>query len=346
MSEKKTYWKGLSERHQTPDFIESNSKEFQEDLPIDEFIGGEGIEKFKTPRRDFLKFMGFSVAAATLASCEAPVIKSIPYVDKPEEITPGVANWYSSTFYDGSDFANVLIKTREGRPIWIKGSRDGFTKGGVTSRISASILNLYNSARLNGPLNKGNEASWSEVDDEIKTKLSDISSKGGNIKILSNTIISPSTIAVINEFTSSFGNVEHIQYDAISYNGIRKANKECFDSAVIPNYHFDKSKVIVSINADFITNWLMPTKFGVDYSKTRKPENGWMSKHFQFESVLSLTGANADYRGQIKPSQEGVVALALLKAIKGEDYSHGALNEKLTSKIQLNNHFYLIIGGV
>ena len=70
MSVKKTYWKGLSEKNQTPEFVEANSKEFQEDLPIDQFIGGEDVDQFKTPRRDFLKYMGFSVAAATLASCE------------------------------------------------------------------------------------------------------------------------------------------------------------------------------------------------------------------------------------------------------------------------------------
>ena len=114
MSVKKTYWKGISEKHQTPEFVEANTKEFQDDLTIDEFVGGQDVEQFKTGRRDFLKFMGFSIAAATLASCETPVIKSIPYVNKPEDITPGVANWYASSFYDGQDFANVLVKTREG----------------------------------------------------------------------------------------------------------------------------------------------------------------------------------------------------------------------------------------
>ena len=121
MSVKKTYWKGLSEKHKTPEFVDASVKEFQDDLPVDQFIADEGVEQFKTGRRDFLKFMGFSIAAATLASCETPVIKSIPYVNKPEDITPGVANWYTSSFYDGVDFANVLIKTREGRPIWLKG---------------------------------------------------------------------------------------------------------------------------------------------------------------------------------------------------------------------------------
>ncbi|MAP01353.1 MAG: molybdopterin oxidoreductase [Flavobacteriales bacterium] len=320
MSVKKTYWKGISEKHNTPEFANAVSKEFQDDLPVDEFVGGEGVEQFKTGRRDFLKFMGFSVAAATLASCEAPIIKSIPYVNKPEDVTPGVANWYCSSFYDGVDFANVLVKTREGRPIWIKGLKDGFTSGGMTSRIAASILNLYNGSRLTGPYSKNEESNWETIDAEITSKLNDIASSGGVIKILSNTVVSPSTSNVIDLFKTAFGgNVDHIQYDAISYSGIRKANESSFGLPILPSYHFNKAKTIVSISSDFITNWIMPSKFAVDYGSRRKPENDWMSRHYQFESVLSLTGSNADYRAQIKPSQEGLLALALLRALKGQD---------------------------
>lgn len=350
MSMNKTYWKGLDEKHQSPEFIEKNNKEFREDLPIGEFLGDEGVSELKTGRRDFLKFLGFGVAAATLASCEAPVIKSIPYVNKPENITPGVANWYSSTFYDGNDFASVLVKTREGRPIWLKGNNKyGIAKGGLTPRIAASVLNLYNGDRLKGALIKGTDSTWKDLDKEVKSKLQKVSEKGGNIRILTNTIISPSTKNVIKEFenhltgaesninidntelegsqdglvnqqsSTSIANVKHVQYDAVSYSSIRKANEESFGKNVIPDYDFSKAKVIVGIDADFLANWVMPTKFSTEYSKTRKPENGWMSRHYHFDSVFSLTGANADVRTPIKPSEEGLVAAAILKEITGKD---------------------------
>ncbi len=364
MSVKKTYWKGLSEKHQTPEFVHANTKEFQDDLTIDEFVGGEGVEQFKTGRRDFLKFMGFSVAAATLASCETPVIKSIPYVNKPEDVTPGVANWYASSFYDGIDFANVLVKTREGRPIWLKGIKDGFSKSGITPRINSSTLNLYNSSRLNGPTIDGQESSWEAVDSAIKEQLVSIAAEGGNIRILSNTIISPSTKGVIDKFISKYSSsaneidesntgsssVKHIQYDAISYSAIREANAESFGKNLIPNYNFNKAKVVVSINADFISNWLLPTKFSVDYGETRNPDNPWMSKHFQFESVMSLTGANADVRAQVKPSEEGLVALAILNKLKGNTVEN--LNQNLSNAVNKavvalneNKGHSLVVGG-
>ena len=352
---KKTYWKGLDEKDQSPEFVQNSNKEFREDLSIDEFIGSEAVGDFQTGRRDFLKFLGFGVAAATLASCETPVIKSIPYVNKPEEVTPGVANWYASTFYDGNDYANILVKAREGRPIWIKGNKDfGTTRGGITSRIGASVLNLYNNDRLRGPVSGGSPLSWIDADSAIKSKLKSIAERGGKVRILSNTIISPSTKLVIDEFidslagegseispltqdsaviganvsdqiaevlpaSSNSADVKHIQYDAVSYSAIRKANEESFGKAVIPAYDFSRARAIVSIDADFIGNWLMHSSYNVDYGKTRKPESGWMSRHFHFESVMSLTGANADSRCPIKPSEQVAVAAAILKHVGGKD---------------------------
>ena len=93
-------------------------KEFMEEIPVDEINAAEANANTPlTSRRDFLKIAGFSTAAVALAACEAPVLKTIPYVVKPHSIIPGVPNYYASAYYDGFDFASVLVKTREGRPI-------------------------------------------------------------------------------------------------------------------------------------------------------------------------------------------------------------------------------------
>src|SRR3954464_11973251 len=118
----KKYWKGLEELNNSPEFVQKAGQEFAEQIPVEEFLGDENLNAGGTNRRDFLKFLGFSVTAASLAACETPVYKTIPYVIKPEEITPGVANWYASTYYDGNDYASVIVKTREGRPIKIEGN--------------------------------------------------------------------------------------------------------------------------------------------------------------------------------------------------------------------------------
>jgi len=98
----------------------------------------------------------------------------------------------------------------------------------------------------------------------------------------------------------------------VSYSGLSKAN-----GGSVPNYDFSKAKTIVSIAADFLGTWLMPAAFTAQYAQTRKPEGEWMSKHYQFESNMSLTGSNSDVRTAIKPSQQGAVAAAIYAAVTG-----------------------------
>ncbi len=313
MTTNKRYWAGLEELNETPEYKEQLNEEFPTEQRVDEFLADDKLKETSTGRRDFLKFMGFSLTAATLAACETPVIKSVPYVNKPEEITPGVANFYASTYYDGVDYGTVLVKTREGRPIFIKPNREHGVKGGaLNARINASVLGLYDSARLEGPMKNGAPISWDDADNEIKQGLA----SANNVVLLSNSIASPSTSRAIEAFKETY-EATHVQYDAVSYSAIREANKRMFGKAVIPMYKFGKAKVIVSVGADFLSNWLTSNLFTADYSTRRKPEGEWMSRHFQFESNMSLTGTNADTRVAIKPDQYGKVLAALLDGVKG-----------------------------
>lgn len=314
MATNKKYWVGLEELDETAAFAEAAKNEFSKDaVSVDEFLGDTSLENTSTSRRDFLKFLGFGVTAATVAACETPIIHSIPYVNKPESITPGVPTYYASTYYDGYDYASILVKTREGRPIFVKGNaKHGANEGTVNARINASVLSLYDSTRLRDPRMGGEMATWQEVDSNIKSELRAIADRGGNITLLTGTIISPSTNAAIDGFKSNFGeNVNVVSYDAVSSYGIRKGNELSFGKSMIPDYDFSKAKVIVSIAADFMNSWLMHNQYVPQYARNRNPQADWMSKHFQFETALSLSGSNADERIAINPSAEGRVALAL-----------------------------------
>ena len=325
----KKYWKGLEELKETPEFLQQRDHEFPQSMSVDEFLADENLKETSTGRRDFLKFLGFSVAAATVAACEAPVTKVIPYVNKPENVTPGMPTWYASTYYDGMSYSSILVKTREGRPIYIKGNKDfGFNKGVTNPQIIGSVLPLYDSARLKGPVMGSKSKSWSDVDGDVKSKLNDIVARKGKVVLVSNTIISPSTQSAIdmlkmhvNGGDAAGMSFEHIQYDAVSYAGMRQANKEAFgltvnnipeNDGIIPDYDFSRAKTIVSIGADFLCTWLLATEYQAQYAMTRNPDREWMSKHFQFEAIMSLTGSNADYRGMIKPSEEANVLSYIL----------------------------------
>ena len=123
MSSNKKYWKSVAEldKNNSAEIEALQHKEFVQEIPVDEFLGDKNtLESSSTTRRDFLKYVGFSTAAASLAACEGPVKKAIPYVVQPDQIVPGVANYYATTIANGFDFASILVKTREGRPIKIE----------------------------------------------------------------------------------------------------------------------------------------------------------------------------------------------------------------------------------
>ena len=301
----KKYWKSEAELNPNDSIVETlRQNEFPEEIPVDEFLGDkENLSASTTNRRDFLKYVGFSTAAASLAACEGPVRKSIPYVIKPEQIIPGIANYYATTIADGYDFASILIKTREGRPIKVENNKDAKTNGNSNARIQASVLSLYDSTRLQGPLANGEPAEWTAIDTSVKNKLEALKGSEKQIVLLTQTYASPSTSKLISEFKEVYGNVNHIAYDAISEDAALTAFEAKFGERALPTYDFEKAEIIVSFGADFLADW-QGGGYDSGYSKGRIPKKGKMSRHIQFESNMSLTGANADKRIAIKPSEQ------------------------------------------
>lgn len=290
--------------------------EFVQEIPVDDFLGDkETLAASSTNRRDFLKYVGFSTAAASLAACEGPVTKSIPYVVKPDNIIPGVANFYATTIADGFDFASILVKTREGRPIKIENNTDAKVAGSANARVQASVLSLYDSTRLQGPTFNGEPIAWSDLDIAVKSKLGSLKNSTKKIAILSQTYASPSTAGLIAEFREAYGNVDHVVYDAISEDAALSAFEARYGERALADYNFANAEVIVSFGADFLGDW-QGGGYDSGYAKGRVPVNGKMSRHVQFEANMSLTGANADKRVPLTPSEQKV-ALA---------YFYGKLN--------------------
>jgi Fe-S-cluster-containing dehydrogenase component/anaerobic selenocysteine-containing dehydrogenase len=269
-------------------------------------------------RRNFLKLCGYSFAVTALASCRSKISRAIPYVIAPEEIIPGEALYYASSFVNGNDYCSILVKTRDGRPVKIEGNpASGITGGGTMARVQASVLDLYDTGRFHGPLINGNPAGWNEMDKEITEKLKKISDEEGTIVLLTPSIFSPSSEAIISEFLKKYKKAEWVQYDAISSSAILQANKVSFGRQVIPDYRFDRADVVVSIGADFLGTWLSPIEYTRQFSSRRDPDQN-MNYLIQLESNLSLTGSNADLRIQIKPSQEMPLLLNIYKEVAKE----------------------------
>ena len=226
----------------------------------------------------------------------------------PDEIVPGIANYYASTIADGFDFANVLVKTREGRPIKIERNRVSDSVGSVNARVHASVLSLYDNNRLPTPTIGGEASTWKDFDTTLEGKLNAL--KGEEIVLLTQTFASPSTARLIKEFTAKYPNVRHVIYDTVSSSEALDAFQNKYGVRALADYDFSEAEVIVSVGADFLGDW-QGGGFDSSYSKGRIPSKGKMSQHFQFEANMSLSGANSDKRVPVTPSQQQLVLNAL-----------------------------------
>ncbi len=303
MASNKIYWKNEAELNPDDSIVQKlKQNEFSEEIPVDEFLGDkETLSDSSTNRRDFLKYVGFSTAAASLAACEGPVIKSIPYVVQPERIVPGVANYYATTIANGFDFASILIKTREGRPIKVENNKDAHVGGNANARIQASVLSLYDSTRIQGPLSNGEPAEWDLLDATVKAKLAALKNSDKQIAFLTQTYASPSTSRLIKDFSAEYPNANHVTYDAISADAALTAFETKYGERALADYDLEKAELIVSFDADFLGDW-QGGGYDSGYSKGRVPKKGKMSRHVHFEANMSLTGANADKRIPLAPS--------------------------------------------
>lgn len=318
MSSNKKYWKSVEELDQNSSIVEAlRNNEFVEEIPTDEFLGnGDALSSSSTSRRDFLKYVGFSTAAATLAACEGPVNKSIPYVLQPEQIIPGVADYYATSVFDGFDFANLLVKTREGRPIKIDNNTITGAKFSANARIHASILSLYDSMRLKEPKIAGQNATWTAVNDKIKTSLADATAKGGQVVLLTNTLASPSTEKLVADFIAKNPNAKHVIYDAVSESEALDAFEMVYGERALIDYDFSKASLIVSVGADFLGDW-QGGGFGSGYAKGRVPKSGKMSRHFQLEANMTLSGAAADKRLPMSTANQKQALVHIYNIITG-----------------------------
>ncbi len=317
MSEKK-YWQNFGELNQSEANKKASKDEFRKELPFED-LADENIFNAKTPRRDFLKYMGFSTAAAAIAaSCEMPVRKSIPFLNKPDDIIAGIPNYYASTYLSDGDAVPVVVKQREGRPIKIEGNDlSSLTEGGTSAQVQASVLDLYDTSRLRYPMVNKKEATFEAIDKMVADGLA--ANAGKPLVLLTSSYTSVTGRQIINEVLAKYPGSRHVQYDAVSCSGMIEANQASYGKKMIPAYRFDKAKVIVSLDADFLGNWLSPVVISNQYAVGRRinEKNPSMSRHIQFEGFYSMTGANADERYLHKPSETGAIALALLGALGG-----------------------------
>ena len=256
MSDKR-YWKSQKELEDSA--VSANGNEFAEPIidPVD--------------RRGFLKASGFSLAGTLMLGCSrGSVDKAIPYLIQPEEIVPGRASWYATTCEGCFARCGALIKNRDGRPIKLEGNREhAFSAGGLCAVGQASLLELYDSHRFSGAQMEGQPATWGDVDEAIGSRIREVLASGGRVRLLSDTVTSPTEKRLIDRFLSQFVDARHVVYDPLSSSAILDAHQTTHGQRLLPRYDFEQAEVIVSFGADFLGTWISPVEFTATYHRGR-----------------------------------------------------------------------------
>lgn len=313
----KSYWKSIKEYNDDNGLKEARQHEFMDGV-TDEF---EADKLTGMSRRKFLAALGASTAfAATACSDYADKGEIVPYTKRPEEILPGVANYYASTCTGCSNSCSTLIKTREGRPVKVDGNPDSpINAGKLCTKGQSSILSLYDPERLQEPLHNGRKSNWAKINGEIISSLKESSEAGKEIAVITDEITSPSYNKILGELSEKYSTLKVYSYKQFSQKNRTDAWEASFGSRVVPSVKFNEVKIILALESDFIGkegHFVENTRLFAESKDI--VANNEMSRLYTVEGGMSLTGMNSDYRLRLRPDKQYEFILALIDEVSAK----------------------------
>jgi MoCo/4Fe-4S cofactor protein with predicted Tat translocation signal len=325
------YWRSLDELADSPVFEEFVRREFPQQA-----------EEWNDPveRRTFLKLMGASLALAGLSGCVIqPPEKVIPYVNQPEEENPGKGLYFATAFSLGGVATPLLVRSNEGRPTKVEGNPDHPSNGGSTATdifSQASILTLYDPDRSQTALYRGDTRAWTTFVGEIRGLIEKEgdglkAKKGAGLRFLTETITSPSVAAQMKQILTDFPEAKWHQYEPVNRDNARAGAVMVFGQPVNTTYDFSKAVRILSLGSDFLSAMPGTLRYARDYAAKRRnvahadslhaDAAEQMSRLYVVESTPTITGANAEHRWSVKPSEMEKYARAMADGLRGNTLS-------------------------
>ncbi|MEW6757349.1 MAG: Fe-S-cluster-containing hydrogenase [Acidobacteriota bacterium] len=301
-------YRALSERAPTDEDALANLGEFPEGASDPPELPPEGVS-----RRRFLGLLSATAALAAGTACSRPDRGSVvPYARRPEEATPGVANYYASTFAEGFHAHRVLVKTREGRPVHVEGNdEDPWARGKAPFRALADLLGLYDPDRLRQPLVEGGKASWAEAEGRVLPILRRAAAEGRPVLLLCDAVLSPSRMEVLKGLGEVLPGLQTISFEAASGLGSLGASRSIWGRTEFAGLHPGKARVILSLEADFLSGEDPSAVLAFVEGRRPADPDSPMTRLYAVEGRMTLTGAKADRRLKVRPSRSAAFAFGL-----------------------------------
>ena len=324
----KEYWRSLDQLADTPDFQGFLQREFP-----------EHASEMTNPvtRRKFLGLMGASIAFAGLASCRRPVEKIVPYVKQPENIIPGKAKFYATNMSMGRHALGLVVESHEGRPTKIEGNKNHPLSLGKTNIFAqAEILNMYDPDRSQDVSHEGKTVEWNDFVTYWKKQYSSYKkSSGEGLAVISGEISSPTLHRLYQTFVKTFPKAIWSVNESVSYRNQYKGIKAASGQDILPSYSYDKARVVLSFDHDFLGTAPDSVKSNMGFATARRVENenDEMNRLYMLESSFSTTGGMADHRLQLSQMQIEGFARQVAAAFGLVDDAPVVVNEKWVSAL-------------
>jgi molybdopterin-containing oxidoreductase family iron-sulfur binding subunit len=305
----KEYWRSLEEHADTPEFRDLVAQEYPHE--IEEWDNS-------LSRRNFVKVMGASLALAGLSGCVIqPPEKIVPYVRPVEGMLPGKANFFATAMTLGGTATGLLAKSYDGRPVKLEGNPDHPGSRGATDVFAqASLLGMYDPDRSQEVQFRGNPKTWEQFITEMRSLLGQNTADGGaGIRFLTETVTSPTLIDQFAKLKTELPNSKWIQYEPVNRDNATAGARLAFGAPVQPVYDFSKAERILSLDADIFSHFSPGHIKGFAAGRRYAHGKTEINRLYVVESTITITGAKADHRIGVKPSQVAEVAKAIARAV-------------------------------
>ncbi|MFY9802802.1 MAG: TAT-variant-translocated molybdopterin oxidoreductase [Candidatus Acidiferrales bacterium] len=293
----KRFWQSLEELSETKEYREFLENEFPHDPAKDP----QGIN-----RRDVLKLAAASAALAGLSACtKLPTQKIVPYVKAPEEIVAGKPLFYATSMPLAGVAAGLLVESHMGRPTKIEGNSEHPGSLGATDVFAqAATLGLYDPDRSQTIVHEGRISDWGAFVTAMGNAKAQLADGGAGLRILTDTVTSPSLAALIRAVLTQFPQAKWHQYEQCGRDNVREGTRAAFGKPMNPVYRFDQAEVVVSLDADFICSGAGHVRYARDFASRRAIEgpSSSLNRLYVIESMTTSTGAIADHRKAIRAS--------------------------------------------
>jgi molybdopterin-containing oxidoreductase family iron-sulfur binding subunit len=344
------YWRSLEELANTDEFQELLQREFPRHASWLDSVS----------RREFLQFMGASLALGGLSACtRQPDEKIVPYAKPPEEVLPGRPQFFATAVLLNGVATGVLVESHTGRPTKIEGNPQHPASLGSTDAFTqAAVLDLYDPDRSQVVTNARRISSWDAFTAALKPPLDDQKIKGGvGLRILTGTVTSPTLAQQLQSLLKEYPQARWYQYEPAGRDAVRAGALLAFGEDVNPVYQVDKADVILSLDADLLFSMQGNVRYARDFSAKRKvqdPHTNTMNRLYMVESAPSLTGGMADHRlslrvNEVEPLARAVAAELGIANVQSGQWAEGSQYTKwiaaLVRDLQQHKGSSLVVAG-